>query len=358
MPLHWIAYLWHRSFEVAFKGRGRWQRVRDPIAAAAVQACDIGWSNAGPAKLRIACGSIIDLRKVGPRSVAILADRAIGDHLLGQAADRHAHLRDLGPGSTPWIGPLKSLVVGRSRHADPLERTMVTSAAAGCLWTPSRIFDAGLSNTDLCPNGCGKRCTLFHVCWGVCTEQREVVRRKVKGYAELVDYARGDAENPFWVTGVMSAPGHLVPSVPDMIFRWVVVPSVGEDGSSRALLDEASRRGACAAVQMGKVVRLATTLCHDGMGVISSTPDAEGVEGPYDVVAAAVMSLPGPLQDTPLAEVLACWIFLRHAVDSMQTKAFHTDCKWVLDTFKRGRSFATGAGPGVFGGVGLDHRRG
>ena len=50
-------------------------------------------------------------------------------------------------------------------------------------------------------------------------------------------------------------------------------------------------------------------------------------------------AVPGPIQNTPLAELMAFLLFARYASDTPAV-TFWTDCQWVHDTFHKGEAYA------------------
>ena len=102
----------------------------------------IGWTSSRPGVIITNDGLTVNLYETCPRSVEILAQEAVEDFLLKRTVANDDRLRIWGPGSRPWLEPLKHLVNGKqtanwiNAHQSP-----VRTNAAGTLWTPDVLFE-------------------------------------------------------------------------------------------------------------------------------------------------------------------------------------------------------------------------
>ena len=325
VPVQWTAIAFDMAKQEVWPASNPWSKVRGPAGAVVATLKRIGWEPTSVTKWTDETGTVIDLLKNSPLSIAKLIDRATKTSLWTEVAARHPSLRSLASG--PLLEPLWKLmqVKGRDSQWNHALAGQLRSLAADGQWPQARLFQAGLVENKLCTL-CGMVGTIHHRLWicGACAPFREQYAAGSPAIQKMLTLgARATAGSlrAFWCRAL--APDNLwqVPApCDDHVIHWsvpgngVVTGHVCGDGSGMYGHHDRLRRCGWAFCQI----------------------DSSG-----SVLACAYGPLPGWEQDTPLAEL---WAFLQCLNHALAPVTYHTDCSFVSDGFAKGPELTTGGG--------------
>jgi len=203
LPRSWIYRTWSSAF--AFPETGSWRAVVDPLTAAAMSCARLGWSSVKPGTLRSHDGQIVCLTELCPKTVQVLAKRAVQKRLLRDMVDGDASLAGFGPDKVPWLLPLQKLV--RCKYEDEWDACDVgflRAVVAGAMPSSQKLYEQGVINNHTC-----QICGTLHA--GVSHRlydcpKRETWRRQY-GLPDIIWHtAAAEPSNPFWNRALMPDP--------------------------------------------------------------------------------------------------------------------------------------------------------
>ena len=317
--------VWNDAFSDVADDKFHWNTVTDPVTAAAASMHRFGWTSVRPGVIRTKEKVDFNMYETCPMTIKKICTFDVEDMLYTNAADADNRFRAIGPGAIPWIEPLRRLVCDSTKLTwTPAHRSLVRTNLSGNLWTSKGLLDYRGIGDGAC-YACGLPGTMVHRCFA-CPAHSDFLRDY--GLTEGIPRAaKNDPDNPLWTSALVRDPTRGFPSPGGHAPVWTLLPPSGKqeftgsafgDGSAQQLFGVRTQRAGWAVVQMRSLAGGSTAL------------------------ASVVGPLPGPLQDTPAAELFAMIQYVTYLVDRPGC-IYHGDCQWVLDGFESGSYYTTRA---------------
>ena len=302
-----------KAVSLAASHENLWYVAKGPAMVVLASLKRIGWVARTPFVWITREGTVIDLDTIAAADVGVLAKHSVRDWLWYRAAGRRAayqDFKDVAPYTQPLITLLRS---ADTQEWGPAEKGMLCSIVADSWW--------GSGACELCMG----EWSTWHGIWQ-CPAMSPFARQ----YNLPDAICRCAQEGPMVplfstclvVDLVVDFPGPLL--VEDMVWSstasgdFCFGAEAFGDGSGINIKHYRTRRCGFAVVGVDR---------HRASRFLGVT---------------ACGALPGPLQEVPVAELMALMFFLRHSLPNSEGALwFYTDCEWVVATFARGEAYAT-----------------
>ena len=202
-----------------------WRRARDPGIIYLLTLRSLGWQAHSATKIITERGRQLDLRRLSPKAVALLARESLATQSdIGSC-------RRIAPAG--WWGPISwKALRGARASLEERQANSLASLVAGPSWTQAKLAGAGLADSDVCQVCHAARGTLHHRafgCW-VGDRRRQEYNDPLVLEAAAAVLEAGEDTGELFARGILPFPADWIPgplNSDEAEVKWINKPPDG-----------------------------------------------------------------------------------------------------------------------------------